>query len=116
MKYQDMIGDGKFPNKYWVFHYDEKFTRKDDELLPLNDIGEKTKDNLLGEFKTYQEALRCVDDKAYYPHVVIEDRLSGQVFERLCVVCSCCGKEDWETWDDIHFTEKTMREMGVEFK
>jgi len=107
-KYQQLIGDGKLPNKYWVFHYDEKATRKDNEInFPDND---KVSGGLIGEYKTYKEALQAVDNKAYLPHVVIEDRLSGQVFGTMCIVCPYCKKEDYDTFEDIKFTKEILGE------
>jgi len=50
------------------------------------------------------------------PNVIIEDRLSGQVFEQLCIVCSECGKEEWETYTDIGYTKKRMEELGKTFE
>ena len=115
-KYQEQIGDGKLPNKYWVFQYDQKYQNvKRNNFTSLEIIKEdtETKNSLLGEFKTYQEALNCVDNKAYLPNVIIEDRISGQVFEQMCIVCPCCGKEDWETYNDIKFTKERL---GADFK
>jgi hypothetical protein len=114
--YKNQIGDGKLPNKYWVFHYDQKYKRIDNgefkELVPI-DENEKHEGGLIGEYKTYTEALNAVDNKAYYPNVTIEDRISGQVFEQYCIVCECCGKEEWETNDDIGYTKKRL---GSDFK
>ena len=117
--YREEIGDGKTPNKYWVFQYDEKFKRvkfedgsTSIEIREEEDLGEQSSDNLIGEFKTYQEALNAIDKDAYLPHVVIEDRISGQVFEQLCIVCSECGREDWETNEDINFTKE---KLGADF-
>lgn len=119
-KYQRMIGDGKTPNKYWVFQYAQKYQRSkgDDGSTMIDIIKEdtETKNSLLGEFSTYEEALRCVDDKAYLPNVVIEDRLIGQIFEQLCIVCPCCGKEDYKTHSDIKYTKEKLAELGIEFK
>ena len=112
------IGDGKFPNKYWVFQYDQKFKRvKNGEYIELEIIKEdnETKVSLLGEFKTYKEALYCVDNKAYLPNVVIEDRLSGQVFEQICIKCQECGKQEYETYQDIKFSQKKIEEKGFDF-
>jgi len=118
--YQKQIGDGKLPNKYWVFQYDQKYkkNRMEDGSLEIELIKEdKSKENhLIGEYKTFQEALEMVDNKAYLPNVVIEDRLSGQVFEQICIVCQECGKEEWESSTDIKFTRETMEKKGVEFK
>jgi hypothetical protein len=110
--YKNLIGDGKTPNKYWVFHYDQKFKRIKDEdgNINLEIIKEdnETTNSLIGEFDTYQKALNAVNEDAYLPHIVIEDRISGQVFEQICIVCQECGKEEYETYDDIHFTKKTL--------
>jgi hypothetical protein len=111
-KYQRMIGDGKLPNKYWVFHYDEKFMQKDDELVSTNN---KPDGGLIGEYSTYKEAVEAVNNKAYLPHVFIEDRLTGQVFETICTVCPCCNKEDWETIRDIQSTKNIMEKQGIKF-
>jgi hypothetical protein len=112
---KNKIGDGKLPNYYWVFHYDEKLTRKDGELI-YEDEAKETKGGLIGKFKTYKEAIKCVNERAYLTHVIIEDRLSGQVFEAVVVICSCCGKEDSEVYEDIKYTKETMEKMGVKFE
>jgi hypothetical protein len=116
MDYKKHIGDGKLPNHYWVFHYDEKFCRNEDGELESNNDTELQKDSLLGEFKTYKEALQCVDTKAYYPHITIEDRISGQVFESIVIVCPCCGKEDYETFSDINYTRDAIQKKGFSFE
>jgi hypothetical protein len=117
--YKNLIGDGKLPNKYWVFQYDQKYKRVklEDGSISIDIIKEdtETKDSLIGEFKTYEEALKAVD-KAYLPNVVIEDRLSGQVFESMCIQCQECGKEEYESNSDIGYTKKEMAKRGVEFK
>ena len=116
----NQIGDGKFPNKYWVFQYDQKYKRiKNEEgSISIEIIKEdnETKNSLLGEFKTYKEALSCVDNKAYLPNVIIEDRLSGQVFEQRCIVCQECNKEDWESYNDIKYSQKRIEEKGYIFE
>ena len=111
--YKKIIGDGKLPNKYFLFHYDEKFKRADDNLelhVPVNET--KVKETLLGVFDSFNEALHGVYNLAYLPHVVIEDRLSGQVWESYVVVCPCCGKEDYETIDDHHWSEEREEELS----
>lgn len=118
--YQKQIGDGKFPNKYWVFQYDQKYKRGKDKngVNTIEGIAEDTSKNnhLIGEYKTYKEALQAVDNKASLPNVIIEDRLSGQVFEQLCIVCSECGKEEYETYNDIKFTKERIEEKGLLFE
>jgi hypothetical protein len=120
MNYKKHIGDGKTPNRYWVFQYDEKYKREKNndgnyELIPMDETQE-TKNSLLGEFKTYKDALQCVDNKAYLPKIIIEDRLSGQVFESMCIVCPCCNKEDYESYNDIGYTKKEMERRGLIFE
>lgn len=114
MNYTKQIGDGKLPNKYWVFQYDQKYQNKNGCLEIIKE-DMATKDALLGEFKTFEDALKCVDNKAYLPNVVIEDRLSGQIFEQMCIVCPCCKKEEWVSHKDISFTQKRMAELGQVF-
>ena len=118
--YQKQIGDGKLPNKYWVFQYDQKYKHvKDDRgFVSIEIIREDadSKDSLLGEFRTYREALECVNTEAYLPNVVIEDRLSGQVFEQMCIVCQECGKEEYQTFTDIRFSQKKIEEAGLKFE
>ena len=118
--YKHLIGDGKLPNKYWVFQYDQKYKRvkQDDVGFEIVGITEDTsKDNhLIGEYKTFKDALKAVDDKAYLPNVVIEDRLSGQVFESQVIVCQECGKEEYESYQDIKYTKEAMEKKGLKFE
>ena len=111
------IGDGKLPNKYWVFQYDQKHQNRknEDGSISLEIIKEdqETENSLLGVFNSYNEALQCVDNRAYLPNVVIEDRISGQVFEQMCIVCPCCGRENYESFKDISYTQKVL---GTNFK
>lgn len=118
--YQKQIGDGKLPNKYFVFHYDQKYKIIDNgefkERVLINENEDtEAKDSFIGEFKTYKEALNAVDNKAYLPNVVIEDRLSGQIFESYVIVCECCGKEDYYSDHDTKYTQEEMERRGVEF-
>jgi hypothetical protein len=113
--YQKQIGDGKLPNKYWVFEYNQKYQIKDGVLEIIKEDTE-TRNSLIGEYKTYKEALNAVDNKACLPNVVIEDRLSGQVFEQLCIVCPCCGKEEYETNNDIKYTKERIEKEGLKFE
>lgn len=113
--YKNLIGDGKTPNIYFVFHYDEIATRVTDSdgNIDLEYPDTEVDGGLIGQFKTYQEALQCVDDKAYLPHVIIEDRLTGVVFEQCQVRCNCCGHIEYETIDNIGFTRD---QLGESFK
>jgi len=118
--YQKTIGDGKLPNFYWVFHYDEKMKRikNEDGSISIEPIeaGENATGGCLGRFKTYREARTCVDRDAFYSHIFIEDRLSGQVFESYCVVCECCGHVEWESFEDTTYTKEELEAKGLKFE
>lgn len=118
--WRNIIGDGKLPNRYFVFHYDQLHKREKQEdgsmLLDMLKEADETEDSFLGEFKTFEEAMQCITENAYLPHSVIEDRLSGQIWESITIVCPHCGKRDYETYKDTAFTESKMRELGKEFK
>ncbi|MFA6006046.1 MAG: hypothetical protein WC775_06230 [Patescibacteria group bacterium] len=124
LKAEKYIGDGKYPNFYWVFQYDEKMRRvkhTDDDGKTWTEFevienNETRTDSFLGQFETYREALACVDSKAYLPHVVIEDRLSGQVFESYCISCTECGHEEYGSNNDIGYTQKKMERDGKVFE
>jgi hypothetical protein len=103
--YKNLIGDGKTPNIYYVFQFDE-IAARDKDGIKFPD--KEAEGGLIGEFKTYKKALECVDNKAYLPHVFIEDRLSGMIFEQYQVDCKCCGHSEYETNDDSKFTRETL--------
>ena len=116
MDYKKHIGDGKTPNKYWVFQYDQKYRYGEDNTIELIKEDTGTENSFLGEFNSFENALICVDDKAYLPNVVIEDRISGQVFEQICIVCKECRREEHITHKDINFTKEILKERNIEFK
>ena len=102
MKNKKHIGDGKLSNCYWVFHYDEKFIEKEDNRESNN---KNPEGGLLGEFKTWREALECINTKAYLPHITIEDGITGIVYESYYVICPCCEHEEFSEIEDIKFTK-----------
>ena len=116
---REKIGDGKMPNLYFVFHADEKFELiKDKEGVVLQEMiapEEKHSGGCLGVFDTYKEALQAAD-KAYYPHVTIEDRITGELLDTSCIVCSECGNETYETREDISLTKKHLEANGIVFQ
>jgi hypothetical protein len=116
---ENHIGDGKMPNYYWVFQYDQKYkrTKKNDGSTSIDIIKEDSgrDDNFLGQFASYQEALNCVNKKAYLPNITIEDRLTGQVFESICIACQECGQEEYETHEDIKYTKERIEAAGGTF-
>ena len=112
-KYQERIGDGKLPNIYYVFHYDEKLIQNESGDFDYPEVEGKVINGYLGQFKSYEKALECVDNKAYLPHVMIEDRITGVVFEQYVQTCNCCNKEEHVTNEDIQFTKD---QLGKDFK
>ncbi len=111
------IGDGKLPNEYFVYQYDTEHTQTIDEdgYCRINPITENAKGEIIGRYRTYKEALAAIDREAYLPHVFIEDRLSGLIFERMCVVCPCCGKRDCLDFEDYGFTKEKIEKSGSKF-
>ncbi|MFA7709923.1 MAG: hypothetical protein WCY30_02325 [Candidatus Neomarinimicrobiota bacterium] len=116
--YRLLIGDGGFPNLYFVFQYDNKYKRCKDGTMNLINPNKKRdkKDEYLGRSTTYSGAIKLVNDKAFLPNIVIEDRLSGMIFESYYVVCSECGNETSVQEEDIAYTKKTMEEAGYKFE
>lgn len=122
MSYKNLIGDGKFPNKYWVSESNDYLIRETvngDHLL--TSYSEKHPDyKLEGKtypkpFKTFKEA-ECFANSLFDNQITIEDRLSGQVYESVKIVCESCGKEDWETFYEIKYTKEIMEENGYKFE
>ena len=115
MNHKNHIADGKLPNRYWVFHYDEQFIIKDSETggeFILN----SEEGGIIGEFKTFKDALRCVNTLAIYPHRFIEDRITGKVFESIVKVCLCCGKTESKDFYYTAYTEEFMEKKGLKFE
>ena len=110
------IGDGKTPNKYWVsvssdYYIEDKKERtlnwaSDSKFAPA------VKGKTLKVFRTYEEAKAYADSIELESKVqgveantvTVEDRLSGQVYER------SVGTRPTE---DIKFTKDRERELGV---
>ena len=116
MNYKKHIGDGKLPNRYWVYHFDEKLTRNAENEIEEILTDKEIDGGLLGEFKTYREAMECRNNKAFYPHVTIEDRITGMVYEDMVIICPCCEKEDYESYEDIKYTKKYIEDAGKIFE
>jgi len=110
------IGDGKTPNKYWVsvasdyYLYDPK----EGTLDWASDLKKfKVAGKTLKQFDSYEEAKKFADsielgskmNGVVANTISIEDRLSGQVYER-----SIGGHQ---TVDDIGFTKKQEKKLGV---
>jgi hypothetical protein len=117
------IGDSKLPNRYWVSESNNYYlrTKEKDGSIYLKPIEEENP-NFKHEgktypkiFKTYKEALTFLDTLSG-DNRIIEDRLSGQVFEAMKIICPCCGKEEWESFSDIKYTKERMEKLGIKFE
>jgi len=123
------IGDGKLPNKYWVSISEDYYYYKNDEeggvWTWLGDLGLfKPKGKTVALFDTYKEAREFVEDIPFdYGHeeihvnsIFIEDRLSGQVFEKVKAFSPEHGQINTFHEDDVEFTKKEMEKRGEAFK
>jgi len=107
---REHIGDGKLPNEYYVFQYDTKHkeTINEDGICCADPIDENAAGKIIGRYKTYKAAKDAIYREAYLPHVIIEDRLSGMIFESMIIVCQCCGHEDYRDYEDLSFTKEKI--------
>jgi len=125
------IADGKLPNKYWVSIFEDYYYRNKD-MNAYEWISDKTKD-FKGEsktykpFDTYREAkeffnslyINEIKDNITIKGKSIEDRITGQLCEEICVeeeLCPCCKhkiEEDTFYNEDTKFTEKKLIEKGL---
>jgi hypothetical protein len=134
--YRFMIGDGKFPNKYWVSWANDFYICHDGSCDWASDTQKfkvKGKTNPKA-FDTFQKALEYIDDNLMISDVPktdtvnvisVEDRLSGQIWEQAIYAyrkknSGILADEGWkfeiETNRDTSFTEEKMRERGEVFK
>lgn len=113
--YKNLIGDGKLPNHYWVFEYDERMLRSCDLQSDPEWINGDSglSGGLVGHFKTYGDAMGCAYTECCLDHIVIEDRLTGVIFEQYVEVCPCGKNVEYITIDDSHLTKK---DLGEDFK
>ena len=124
----NQIGDGKLPNKYWVSISEDYYIMvKQGTLEWISGYLKyfKPKGKTLLSVTTYKHAKEIADD--YYlgseedgiivNTVSVEDRLSGQLYERSQVFSpKGKGKMHEEVYEDLKFTEMKMREKGYLFK
>jgi hypothetical protein len=117
------IGDNKLPNKYWVsicedYYISEKMR---DNSTCLNWISEKDlfkpRSIEIGVYKTYTEAkemaeniiLGLIQPEGITANVVtIEDRITGQLYERVKVFEPLRARISEEVFEDLKFTEKRL--------
>ena len=138
--YRHMIGDFKFPNKYWVSWSNDFYVCENGSC---DWVGDKIKNwKSIGQtkpepFDTFESALRFaqskIDEIPSVPTmdsincVHIEDRLSGQVFEGSIFAyvkknIDLLNKNakhyiyKFESRNETNFTQKTMESKGYEFR
>lgn len=110
------IGDGKTPNKYWVSVSSDYYIEdpKEGSLDWVSDVkGIKVKGKTLKQFDSYEEAkqfansikLRQKVNGIEVNTISIDDRLSGEIYER-----SLGGHGGGEQLD---FTKKQEKKLGV---
>lgn len=128
--YKDKIGDGKFPNQYWVsVSNDYLYTRHKNcldwigELIPTFKSEGKT---IVKAFKTYAAAKRYCDYNFTLGHlcvfgfvvnwISIEDRLTGELYWNTRVFDSKIAMVEDREHEDVSFTKDKMEEGGFEFE
>lgn len=132
---QAQVGDGGSPNKYWVQATNDFYICKEGSCDWASDtfsLPPKVS-KLSGPFATFEKAKEIADDVSggmwgrapigtLYNTVVIDDRISGQVYE--VSIHAYPNKDDvmkgyhYETEEhtDTRFTEDAMAKRGEEFK
>jgi len=128
----EMVGDGKLPNIYWVTAstYFKVLINGciewADDLMKENNIEVKLFDPV--PFSTFKEAVLYAKadvlgeepSEEYSNSIVIEDRLSGVVWETSLVAYPRKKWGGWgfeiETYDDTKWTRDHMKELGEVFK
>lgn len=140
--YENLIGDGKFPNKYWVTISNDFYIQQGNSLEWASEIYPfKTWTKTLKPFDTFKAARKYVKDiidgrtkytfSSYYPRkknvnmISIEDRLSGVIYDfvvkakvrgtNIPIEDAIYDVDIFENWD-TKFTEKEMKKGGYEFE
>lgn len=127
--YRDKIGDGLLPNLYWASYandyeylHDRNYIDWIGHLIPSFKSKGKT---IAKPFKTYAAAKRFCDyeftlGKEYQGVIVnrvnIEDRLSGELYEKTRLFIPKTATIIEEDREDTDFTEEKMAEAGVKFE
>ncbi len=120
------VGDGKAPNKYWVSISSNYYYLNDGAMDWISDKGLfKDKGSTVKVFTTYQGARKFVDNDLYIGMVyddipvnciTIEDRFSGQLYEKTREFYPEAAKlSDFET-EDLQFTKNALSKLGIAFK
>lgn len=122
-----MAGDGKTPNKYWVtissdyMYYNPKSEAMDwISDLKLFEVKGKTVDR----FDTFKQAMEFCDNSLYlgmdYDDIrvnsmFIEDRISGEVYNRMYEFFPASGEVSEVSYQSTEFTEEKLKELGKVF-
>ena len=111
------IGDNKLPNKYWVSICEDYYIVEDN---CLNWISEKNlftpKSEVLGVFDNYKKAKDLAESIELSFEILgvranvitIEDRITGQLYERVKIFNPLRAKITEEIFEDLKFTEKRL--------
>ena len=125
--YKNMIGDGKLPNLYWVglsndygYVHDGCIDGADEVIKDFKSIGKM----ITKPFTTYKGAKKYCDDlylgqkidNFILNRITIEDRLTGQVYEKTKILNIPAGEFRETEYEDIRFSEKRIEELGGVFK
>jgi hypothetical protein len=130
ISYKDKIGDGKFPNQYWVsvsndYLYLHDGNRCDwiGDIIPTFKSKGKT---IVKAFKTYMAAKRYCDYEFTLGHsckfgfvvnrINIEDRLSGELYESTRVFNPDTATVKDLECESVNFTMSTMGDNGFKFE
>lgn len=117
---EQQIGDGKFPNKYWVSWNNDYYILQDHTLDWASEIeGFEVKGGISKPFKTYREAMNFFEDlDLIFPKVTakfIEDRLTGELTSEVMTKKVKITFEP-EIYEDLSFTKDKMEERGETFE
>jgi hypothetical protein len=129
--YKDLIGDGQTPNRYWVsLSNDYSYYQKPGKYSCIDWIGEIIKDfkskgkTIAKPFKTYRGAKDFCDrlvlgDNNGFNFIVnrinIEDRLTGQLYERTRILNPEKAEIDDDETEDTSFTKDRLKKLDMVF-
>ena len=115
----EMVGDGNFPNMYWVtvdniyYVIDEEDEHRMVSITEIDPDFEYEGDTI-AVFDTYKDAVEFAENR-FEDRKEIEDRLSGVIYESYKYEYPTV-KEEWSYHEDVGFTKKKMNEAGYEIK
>ena len=118
----NMVGDGKRPNRYWVTaSTDFDYVHGEDGVSLIDHADDLMKDHGIASdsipvdavFTTYAEAVEYAESQdmpgepepGQINRLTIEDRLSGEVWQRILVAYP-------RTWGGWHFETETTHEIN----